>query len=262
MIHVGCVTINRENAKRSIWRITRLIGAINKSGNNQMPWTVVNDLYTNFVDLLFASNFGVLSSISGSLTVMGLMLSVLCALIGFMDCQSNFLPEDHITSIRCNIPLLLRKLCLCKMFSIEDAIDTKGTVAKKMKIVKKVQTICETKFKALNDGRLDEFLVYLLINLPFNFMIACYTVVGPSLMAKDDGGPIRSDLAGVWQMGSPVAVEMVNLPTTFLAVLLNMNLFVSLKFLSLIACHCFAFLLNVHCFFFFLVTPFNRLLHS
>jgi hypothetical protein len=113
------------------------------------------------------------------------------------------------------------------MFSIEDAIDTKGTVAKKMKIVKKVQTICETKFKALNDGRLDEFLVYLLINLPFNFMIACYTVVGPSLMAKDDGGPIRSDLAGVWQMGSPVAVEMVNLPTTFLAVLLNMNLFIA-----------------------------------
>ena len=49
-------------------------------------------------------------------------------------------------------------------------------------------------------------------------MIACYTVVGPSLMAK--GGPlIRSDLAGVWQMGSPVAVEMVNLPTTFLTVL-------------------------------------------
>jgi len=61
MIHVGCVTINRENAKRSIWRITRLIGAINKSGNNQTPWTVVNDLCTNFVDLLFASNFGVLS---------------------------------------------------------------------------------------------------------------------------------------------------------------------------------------------------------
>lgn len=157
------------------------------------------------------------------------MLSVLCALIAFMDCQSNFLPEDHITSLRCNIPLLLRKLCLCKMFSIEDAIDTQGTVAKKMKIVKKVQTICETKFKALNDGRLDDFLVYLLINLPFNFMIACYTVVGPSLMAKD-GELIRSDLAGVWQLGSPVAVEMVNLPTTFLVVLLIMNLFVSTVF--------------------------------
>ena len=225
-------------------------------------WYVHYDLCTKFVDLLFASNFGVISSISGSLTVMGLMLSVLCALIGFMDCQSNFLPEDHITSIRCNIPLLLRKLCLCKMFSIDDAIDTKGTVAKKMKIAKKVQTICETKFKALNDGRLDEFLVYLLINLPFNFMIACYTVVGPSLMAKDDGGPIRSDLAGVWQMGSPVAVEMVNLPTTFLAVLLNMNLFVSLKVFVVDCLPLFCFFAKRALFFFFLVTPFNRLLHS
>ena len=50
-----------------------------------------------------------------------------------------------------------------------------------------------------------------------------------SLMAKD-GELIRSDLAGVWQLGSPVAVEMVNLPTTFLVVLLIMNLFVSTVF--------------------------------
>ena len=51
---------------------------------------------------------------------MGLMLSILCALIGFMECQGNFLPEDHITSVRCNIPQLLRKLCLCKMFTVQE----------------------------------------------------------------------------------------------------------------------------------------------
>ena len=186
--------------------------------------------------------------------MMGLLLSVLCALIGFMECQGNFLPEDHITSVRCNIPQLLRKLCLCKMFSIdseadkaqneEDAkalslqqvrgwdtdvvvLDDEGKEKKKQ--AKK--GCCASKVAAMSDGKFDEFLVYLMINLPFNFMIACYTIVGPSLIAKVDGELIRGDLAGAWQMGSPVAVEMVNLPTTFLVVLLVNNLLVSVEFI-------------------------------
>jgi len=97
---------------------------------------------------------------------------------------------------------------------------------KKKGLKERLQEFLKAKADEMSEGKVDEFLTYLLINLPFNFMIACYTVVGPSLMAK--GGPlIRSDLAGVWQMGSPVAVEMVNLPTTFLTVLCVMNTVVS-----------------------------------
>ena len=156
-----------------------------------------------------------------------------------MECQANFLPEDHIASVNCNIPELLRKLCLCRMFTVEkgkdededDVIVLNDEEEKKQKKKKKglkerLQEFLKAKADEMSEGKVDEFLTYLLINLPFNFMIACYTVVGPSLMAK--GGPlIRSDLAGVWQMGSPVAVEMVNLPTTFLTVLCVMNTVVS-----------------------------------
>jgi len=58
-------------------------------------------------------------------------------------------------------------------------------------------------------------------------------------------------LAGVWQMGSPVAVEMVNLPTTFLAVLLNMNLFVRLKVFVVDCLPLFCFFAKRALFFFF-----------
>ena len=175
---------------------------------------------------------------------MGLMLSILCALIGFMECQGNLLPEDHITSVRCNIPQLLRKLCLCKMFNLDagpaekeqDKEEAKrqeleqirawddDTVQKKEK---EKEGFFASKIKSMSNGKCDEFLVYLLVNLPFNFMIACYTIVGPPLIEKD-GTLIRSDLAGLWQLGSPVAVEMINLPTTFLDILLVCNLNVSL----------------------------------
>lgn len=187
---------------------------------------------------------------SGSLTMMGALLSILCGLIAFMECQSNFMPEDHITSERCNIPQLLRRLCLCKIFQIkksesEDAQNPEertlddirswelGENKEKKELgenEEKKENCCASKIKAMSDGKFDEFLVYLLINLPFNFMIACYTVVGPSLIASDGSMGIRSDLAGLWQMGSPVAVEMVNLPSTFIIALVISNLAVSFFF--------------------------------
>jgi hypothetical protein len=175
---------------------------------------------------------------------MGLMLSILCALIGFMECQGNLLPEDHITSVRCNIPQLLRKLCLCKMFNLdagpaEKQQDKEEAERQELEQIrawdddtvqqkeKEKEGFLASKIKSMSNGKCDEFLVYLLINLPFNFMIACYTIVGPPLIEKD-GTLIRSDLAGLWQLGSPVAVEMINLPTTFLVILFVMNLLVSL----------------------------------
>lgn len=177
---------------------------------------------------------------SGSLTVMGLMLSILCALIGFMECQGNFLPEDHITSVRCNIPELLRKLCLCKMFTVQEKEQDEEEARKQeleqvrawddntvQEKEKKKEGFFASKIKSMSNGKCDEFLVYLMINLPFNFMIACYTIVGPPLIEKD-GTLIRSDLAGLWQLGSPVAIEMINLPTTFVVILLVCNLLVSL----------------------------------
>lgn len=187
---------------------------------------------------------------SGSLTMMGALLSILCGLIAFMECQSNFMPEDHITSERCNIPQLLRRLCLCKIFQIKitESEDTQNPEERTLDDIRswelgenkekkelgeseeKKENCCASKIKAMSDGKFDEFLVYLLINLPFNFMIACYTVVGPSLIASDGSMGIRSDLAGLWQMGSPVAVEMVNLPSTFIIALVISNLAVSFFF--------------------------------
>lgn len=172
---------------------------------------------------------------SGSLTMMGALLSILCGLIAFMECQSNFIPEDHITSERCNIPQLLRRLCLCKIFQIKKTESKERTLddIRSWELgenEEKKENCCASKIKAMSDGKFDEFLVYLLINLPFNFMIACYTVVGPSLIASDGPMGIRSDLAGLWQMGSPVAVEMVNLPSTFIIALVINNLAVSFFF--------------------------------
>ena len=187
----------------------------------------------------------------------GVLLSILCGLIAFMECQANFLPEDHVASVRCDIPKLLRKLCLCRMFRDDIVVNEAAEQKKNTEMMKnRVRTWdhtctpkegkeeqlpggetgkkqgclrqkCEAKANSLSGGEFDEFLVYLVINLPFNFMIACYTVVGPALMENEEGEFIRSDLAGVWQMGSPVAVEMVNLPTTFLLILVIMDLVVA-----------------------------------
>ena len=48
-------------------------------------------------------------------------------------------------------------------------------------------------------------LIYLLLTLPFNFMISCYTVVGQNYVDPSSG-----DVSGgMWALGSPVAIEMM-----------------------------------------------------
>ena len=59
---------------------------------------------------------------------------------------------------------------------------------------------------------------YVFITLPFNFLIACYTTVGASLLS--DLNP-RADGAGIWLLGSAVAGEMVNLPFYFGGIILG-----------------------------------------
>ena len=58
---------------------------------------------------------------------------------------------------------------------------------------------------------------YVFITLPFNFLIACYTTVGASLLSNINP---RADGAGIWLLGSAVAGQMVNLPFIFGVVIL------------------------------------------
>jgi hypothetical protein len=73
----------------------------------------------------------------------------------------------------------------------------------------------------------DDFFAYFFVSLPFNFLIASYTTVGPSLLSTDSatGKIARKDGSGVWLMSSDVASKVVNLPFILMMVMAGLCFF-------------------------------------
>jgi hypothetical protein len=63
----------------------------------------------------------------------------------------------------------------------------------------------KSEWRSDEGGEVQGNLVYLLLVLPFNFMIACYTVVGENFV-----NPTSGDVSGgMWALGSVVAIDMM-----------------------------------------------------
>lgn len=67
-------------------------------------------------------------------------------------------------------------------------------------------------------GSFRDQMVYLVIILPFNFMISCYTVVGENFVDVESSEEVSG---GLWALGSPVAIEMIDMPSIFMSLVLS-----------------------------------------
>jgi hypothetical protein len=183
----------------------------------------------------------------------GILLGTLCGIIAYIDFSTTFVPASHPLMARADVPMILAKMvtlmcCPCsKTYSwpIEDADAGNAKVEIRTKDEIKNwdlgaddeenapaasqgntepmddfggkcgnREICSKRkswIRSEDGGDFRSNLVYLLIQLPFNVMISCYTVVGTNFVNKNSG----KVSGGVWALGSPVAIEMIEMPTIF-----------------------------------------------
>ena len=74
----------------------------------------------------------------------------------------------------------------------------------------------------------EDVLAFVLINMPFNFLIASYTVVGHDLFLNNEDIE-RPDGAGIWELGSESAILMISMPIYFMMYIVGETIFWSLR---------------------------------
>ena len=181
----------------------------------------------------------------------GVLLGTLCSLMAYMEFTSTFVPEAHPLRNRCEVPKIIATLitalaCPCTATLPDKKGGTDNEKDKQEMLANVVsweagpekesadvgvddfggrcgnKSICskqKTFIRGPKGSAVRDQLVYLLITLPFNFMLACYTVPGESFVDAETTAHARK--VGLWALGSPVAVELIEMPTIFVIIIFS-----------------------------------------